>query len=164
MQESYYPGSDHDTLYVADLAQWRIQRRAYLTRLLSDRRIRREYAELHLARERAIELRLFAAIAKAIQLDRESRVTASGRSGGRARRRAVRLRAQADDQRRLAAALASTYYVEVIERCNQAHSVDQGLDSRSIRWEARSSFRHGGLQSAKMPIGCEVALDWALTG
>jgi hypothetical protein len=163
VEESYYPGGDLATTYIADLERWRIQRRVYLTRLLSNRRLQREYAELHAARKLAIESRLRAAIAAAVELERTVRVTASGRSGGRARRRSVRLRNQMLDQRRLAASLASTYYVEVVERCNRAHSVDQGLNSRSIRWEVLRRFCRGGLYYSEMPIGCEIALDWAQT-
>jgi hypothetical protein len=163
VEESYYPGGGCDVTYVADLAKWRDQRRAHLTRLFQVRADAIAYAELTSARKREIEARLRAAIQSAVELEGLARSRASGRSGGRARRGAVVLRARAADQRRLAAALASTYYVEVIERCNQAWSVDQGLDSRSVRWEARNSFRRGGLTSAKMPAGCEVALEWALT-
>jgi len=163
-EESYYPGGDSDITYVADLEKWREKRRAHLARLFQDRKIERAYAELHSARKLEIETRLRAAIQAAIELEGQARARASGRSGGRARRGAVVLRAQAADQRRLAAALASTYYVEVLECCNRAWSVDQGLASREVRWEARNSFRQsrGGLASAKMPAGCEVALKWAL--
>jgi hypothetical protein len=164
VEESYYPGGDRDTTYIADLEKWRLMRRAHLTRLLHDRKVELEYAKLHSARKLEIETRLRAAIQATLELEGQARVRASGRSGGRARRGAVILRARAEDQRRLAAALASTYYVEVLECCNQAWSVDQGLDSREVRWEARNGFRQGGLASAKMPAGCEVALEWALTG
>jgi hypothetical protein len=161
LEEMYHPGGSRDTLYVADRAGWREQRAAHLLRLFTARRERRAAAALRDARQQAIERRLRAAIARHEELSREAHTTASGRSGGRARRRAARARAAAADQRRLAAALCSVWYVEIQEHCNQAFSAEFGLDSRSIRWEA---FRHSRTPCVRPPAGCEAAVAWMLEG
>jgi hypothetical protein len=159
LEEMYHPGGTRDTLYVADKAAWRKQRAAHLLRLFNSQRERRAASALRDARQQAIERRLRAAIARHEELSREAHTIAPGRSGGRARRRAARARAAAEDQRILAAALCSTWLVEIQEQCNQAFSAEAGLDSRSIRWEAR---RHSRTPCVRPPAGCEAAVAWML--
>jgi RNA polymerase-binding transcription factor DksA len=87
----YYPGGDSTTKWVADLAKWRESRRKHLTELFARRRARRERELTEACARMALIDRIDNA---ASTIDRADRVIceASGRSGGRARRRAVRAR------------------------------------------------------------------------
>jgi hypothetical protein len=155
VDEWYHPGGERVTEYVADLDRWRTQRREHLRQLLAHRRQEADFRRLRMARRDEIERRLRAAITSVLYSCRAvAEARASGRSGGRARRRSSKLLASASDQRRLAAALASTWIVEVMCGCNQARDVGYGLDSRTVRWELRDRPRRG------LPRGCEIAADW----
>ena len=97
--------------YVADHASWRVQRSEHLTQLFSDQRARHEANErAALVRaKRAEALRVARIVAD--RLATEAATTALGRSGGRARRRANRLRAEAREAASVVATLASGQFL-----------------------------------------------------
>jgi hypothetical protein len=141
IEEWWYPGGGHSRTHTADLKKWRVERRAHLMTLFCARRAGRECQERRAARLADIEARLRSAIARHDGLMSEASMTASGRSGGRARRRAIALRREAADQQRLATALASHWVCEA-SGINPGHG---DLDSRTVRWEldGRQSWWRG---------------------
>jgi hypothetical protein len=138
LREWHHPGGTRDIRVIADLENWRVQRRASLMAYFRRCAEERALAAKEQARERAIVGALNEALA---EYD-----AACARHGQRAMR----------DRRRWAIALASTYLVEVIRRCNR-HLDDPtyGLESRTRRWE---ELPH--IDPRIIPPGTTRAFDW----
>jgi hypothetical protein len=155
VEESYYPGGSKSTRYVADHNKWREQRRNELAREFERRasiaRSKRAFED----RERLIVESIREATECSLRFVIAAETTKSGRSGGRARRRAHKLRVEAGRMRQLAAARMSTWCVEIAHRCNIGGC---DLNTPKIRWELRGRENHPWY--AKLPSECEQAMKW----